>query len=481
MGDRGKMQNERASRCSKAPQRPLAATAWGSESMARSRSVCLSLVPLLAFAFHACAGGGNAPPTADARKADEHPDLARRVDAYLRPFIDNHLLRGAIAVEERGKIVVSRSYGTVDDGGSPFTLTTPSRIASITKTFTAAAIELLAQRQRLTYVDTLDKFLPQFPNASHISLQQLLRHEAGLADPDYASLANRHPTIDELVANIASTPPLFAPGTSGRYSNAGYVMLAKVIEVASGASYRDFLEHEIFQPLGLNETHVDRGIPPISGRAMGYVPGPPPLYATRAPLEQPEMFVGSGIVVASAHDLLTWAHAVIDGRLVDLGTLEYPYGWGVRKYLNDQVIEQSGEITGFCSYLAHYRQRGLTIAVLSNLEVGPNDRIGRALGQIAGGVAVEPPVFPKAGAHLAAPTVTGRFAGSNGEFALAAREGTLYARWNGASCDQYTSQIEPGVFFVPQDSSIIRIVDANTVERQWEGSPAVAFKRGAPP
>src|SRR5260370_1091570 len=189
------------------------------------------------------------------------------------------------------------------------------------------------------------------------------------------------------------------------------------------------------------------------------------------------MYMGSGILLSSAPDLLTWAHAVVEGRIVHLDSLEYPYGWGVRKYLADKVIEQSGELPGFVGSLAHYRQRDLTIVVLSNLEVGPNDRIGKALGQIAGGVPVDPPAFPAPGPDLPVPTVAGRFASSVGDLTLEPTAGAEYARWKGARVSQYTWQIEPGVFFVPADGSVIRIVDADTIERKWDDSPASVFKR----
>jgi len=187
------------------------------------------------------------------------------------------------------------------------------------------------------------------------------------------------------------------------------------------------------------------------------------------------MYVGSGILLSSAKDLLAWARACTSGRIVDLDALEHPYGWGKRTYLEDDVIEQSGEIPGFISYLARYRKRDLTIVVLSNLQVGPNDRIGKALGLIAGGVPVDPPHIPeqRGGPVLLA----GRFVGAPGEFTLEPRDGAEYLRWQSAQTSQYSWPIDEGTLYVPEDASIVRVVDADTIERRWGDGPPVVFKR----
>lgn len=440
------------------------------------------ITPASAQAGSASGSGGlNAKTGPPAAAEGEDLALGRRVDEYLAPFVERHLLSGAVAVMKGDRVLVARTDGALDERGTPFTLGTRSRIASITKTFTAAAIEILAKRRRLAVSDPLARFLPGFPNAEHIVVEQLLLHQAGLADPDYDRFFDRQVSLDELVSNIGSKAPLFPPGSQSRYSNAGYVVLAKVIEVASGSSYRDFLQREIFAPLGLADTLVDGGDRVIDHRATGFLPGLPPAYAVPAPAERPEMYAGSGIVLSSATDLLAWARAVAAAQLVDLGALHYPYGWGRRNYLGDQVIEQSGELAGCISYLAHYRDRDLTVVVLSNLEVGPNDRIGKALGQLAGGAAVAPPSFPAPKAGFPLPTAAGLFAGEAGELILEPRDGTETTRWKGDRTTDVAWPIDPGQFFIPRDGSILRILDAETVERTWGDGPAVTFKRQSRP
>jgi len=399
----------------------------------------------------------------------------RQIDAYLAPYLANRMFSGVVLVARKGRPEIVRCYDIEEQPCAPGAAGARFRIASITKTFTAAAIELLAQRRRVGFADTLDRYIPSFPNGSHITIRMLLLHKAGLADPDYSKFSSRHCSIDELIGNIALQKPLFAPGADERYSNAGYIILAKVIEVASGKRYARFLQNEFFTPLALSNTLANDESAPIPGRVTAYVPGPPPTYVSPAPFVSSDIFVGSGILLSSAHDLMRWAQLVASSRLVDMSKLEYPYGWGVRHYFDDAVIEQSGEITGAISYLAHYRHRGTTVVVLSNLEAGPNDRIGLALGSIAAGKPVAAPSFPKLYGGPRPSAGEGYYSGDVGSIHLRDHDGNLFAQWDGAPDQQYLQPIGRSAFFVREDSSIITIESSTRFLRQWGDGTPVEF------
>jgi D-alanyl-D-alanine carboxypeptidase len=390
------------------------------------------------------------------------------------------MFSGVALVARRGHPEIVRCY---DVAGKPCAgggANARFRIASITKTFTAAAIELLEQRHRIAFADTLDRYMPTFPNGRNITIRMLLLHMAGLADPDYPQFSSRRSSIDELVGSIASQKPLFSPGTHQRYSNAGYIILAKVIEVVSRKPYAQFLKDELFMPLALSNTLANNESTPIARRVPAYVPGPPPTYVAPAPFVSSDVFVGSGILLSSAHDLVRWAQLVASGRPMDTSKLEYPYGWGVRHYFGDNVIEQSGEITGAISYLAHYRNRAMTVVVLSNLETGPNDRIGLALGSIAAGTPVEAPSFPKLydGARVSAGV--GYYSSDVGRLHLREHDGNLFAQWDGAPDDQYLQPIGPAAFFVRADSSTITIESSTRFSRNWGDAKPVEFTATGP-
>ncbi|HWA56577.1 MAG TPA: serine hydrolase domain-containing protein, partial [Gemmatimonadales bacterium] len=115
------------------------------------------------------------------------PDhLRRRVDQYFAPIVANHDFAGTVLIARGNRILLERGYGSADPELSVATVVTNRyRIASVTKTFTAAAIAILAERGVLHLTDPLSRFLPSFPNGDSISIRQLLGHEAGLANPDY--------------------------------------------------------------------------------------------------------------------------------------------------------------------------------------------------------------------------------------------------------------------------------------------------------
>ena len=106
------------------------------------------------------------------------------------------------------------------------------------------------ERGVVHYTDTLSKYLPDFPNGNRITIEQLLLHQSGVANPDYERIATLRVSLSELIATFRNKPLLFEPGKGGRYSNAGYVLLAAVIERASGMSYAEFIRRNITAPLG---------------------------------------------------------------------------------------------------------------------------------------------------------------------------------------------------------------------------------------
>src|SRR5271154_6016543 len=114
-------------------------------------------------------------------------------------------------------------------------------IASISKAFTAAAILQLQEQGRLSVADPVSRLVPDFPNGDRITLDNLLTHSSGIPDindlSDYDTFARSPHTIPELVAKFADFPLEFLPGSSYRYSNSNYNLLALVLEKVTGESY----------------------------------------------------------------------------------------------------------------------------------------------------------------------------------------------------------------------------------------------------
>jgi CubicO group peptidase (beta-lactamase class C family) len=198
------------------------------------------LIPALslatAFALLAC-------PAAKA-------DIANRleqIDDYVNAYVDMAAFDGVVLIVDGSDVVYRKAFGQADYGLSvPMSEDSVFRIASLSKQVTQAAIGRLVDRDILALESPLADFLPDFPNAKRISIGQLLAHTAGIAHTNQLAWMDMETplTLDEIVAGLAGEPLLFSPGTDERYSNGGYALLAKVIEIASGVSFGSFIETE---------------------------------------------------------------------------------------------------------------------------------------------------------------------------------------------------------------------------------------------
>src|SRR5262245_44854255 len=153
----------------------------------------------------------------------------------IQTFVDAREFQGSVLIARRDSVVFERTFVL---SGSPPRTTPRYGIGSITKTFTAAAIQRLEQHGVLRLDDRLSRFATAFPSGDSITVEQLLTHTAGI--PDYYTDAEypqkrQQPMTPKKFADWLTTKRLdFPPGSQSRYSSSGYALLAYVIERASG-------------------------------------------------------------------------------------------------------------------------------------------------------------------------------------------------------------------------------------------------------
>lgn len=175
-----------------------------------------------------------------------------------------------------------RAFGLADRGlDVPFTVDTRLRIGSITKDVTAALVLALQDEGTLSTDDPVARFLPNFPAGDRIRIRHLLNHTHGIPNwralPEADYLAATGVSIEEAVEILARRPLEFEPGTERRYGSSGYLMLARIIEVATGRPYEEVLRTRILEPLGLADTGSLRGLAIVPRLAEAYEPtGSPP-------------------------------------------------------------------------------------------------------------------------------------------------------------------------------------------------------------
>jgi len=179
---------------------------------------------------------------------------------YQRELFDQPGVSLAIAC--KGEMLLEHASGVADLAiGEPLTPRHRFRVASHSKSFTAAGIMLLRERDKLRLDDRLGAYVADLtPEVSGVTIAQLLSHAAGLTrdGPDSGQFADRRPYLSEAEfrADLALPQPL-APGVSFKYSNHGFALLGKVIEKVAGEPYRQWIGERVVAPAGLTETTAD--------------------------------------------------------------------------------------------------------------------------------------------------------------------------------------------------------------------------------
>jgi CubicO group peptidase (beta-lactamase class C family) len=313
------------------------------------------------------------------------PQAPGVIDALMRAY------RGAVpgacvAVLHHGTSMFQCAYGLADvENQVAATPATNYRLASITKQFTAAAILLLAEDGRVSIDDRARKWLPGIPDAGEgISIRHLLTHTSGLID--YEDLLQGETSRQLHDADVLSLlegqdRTYFPPGTGFRYSNSGYVLLALIVERASGTDFAAFLRERIFLPLGMSNTVAfEAGVSVVSHRAYGYSAANSSWMRTdQSPTSAT---LGDGGIYSSIDDLAKWDAALYDSRLLRAESLRlaftpmastpdpavhYGFGWRV----SGEKLWHSGESIGFRNVIVRHPRCGLTVIVLTNRDEPP--------------------------------------------------------------------------------------------------------------
>lgn len=327
----------------------------------------------------------------------------RQVQAYAR----NGDFSGSLLVAKDGRVLFQKSYGMANyEWSIPNSERTKFHIASITKTFTAAAILQLEQQGKLKLTDPLSKYIPDFLNGDRITIEQMLSHTSGLPDfyslPEYSGKKNQRVTLADLIAWVKTKPLDFLPGSKSSYSNTGYAFLAYIVEQVSGKSYDEYLAEAILKPAGLKDTGPFRDDTIIPNRATGYQPAFGDHGLRNAPAYDKTILTGSGSLYSTAPDLYEWCRAVAGNHFFNVHDGSRAYGWGTRKTKGGHnYIEQSGRDPGFSSHLELFPDDRLIVVVLGNLEDAAVKNIADDLAAIALG---EDPATPTPRAKAASPT-----------------------------------------------------------------------------
>jgi CubicO group peptidase (beta-lactamase class C family) len=310
------------------------------------------LQPALLAALMACLvlAGGGGPAAAgrrDGQRGTVQGPAGAALDAYLRR-LEAFGFAGSVLAARRGQVLLDKGYGFADEAtGEPYTAATVFDIASVSKQFTAAAVLALEMEGKLRVEDTLARFFPGAPaDKAGITLHQLLTHTSGM--PDVLGAEYEPVSRDEMLRRAFAAPLALPSGRRFRYSNAGYSLLAAVVEVAAGRPFGDFMRERLFLPAGMRHTGFRLSSEDRHRLAHGYgLDGP---WGT--PLDHPWAvdgpwwnLRGNGGVLSTTGDLYRWHLALSGDRVLSRPEREklvtpyvreghatpsrYAYGWSI--------------------------------------------------------------------------------------------------------------------------------------------------------
>jgi len=331
--------------------------------------------------------------------------LETQVNAYVKPYLDVGGFNGSVLIAKKGKVLLSKGYGMANyELGVPNSPQSKFHIASVSKTFTAAAVMLLEERGLLKVGDSLTKFIPDYPNGDKITVHHLLTNTSGIANindfPEYDAWSKFSHTPEDLIEKFKNKPLDFKPGERGyTESNSNYNLLAFIIEKLSGKSYGEFLEENIFAPLNMKDSgHDNRPEAVLKNRASGYVPAGVS-EIKNAPFLDWSIKTGNGSIYSTVEDLYKWDRSLYTEKILKKATIEKMfregYGWFDSKRFNRRAIRMNGRSPGFQSEIQRYVDDDICVIVLGNNYAPTASLIAGGLAAITLGEKYEIPKLAK--------------------------------------------------------------------------------------
>ena len=315
-------------------------------------------------------------------------EVVQQLRAYVERMAAKDVFSGTVLLAKAGKPLYRAAFGEANkDFGVRNTIDTKFNLGSMNKMFTAVAVMQLVEAGKISLDDTLGKYLPvgaMRPDVlAKVRIKHLLSHTSGLGSyftPEWDGQSRaRYRTVDDWMKLVKDEPLRFEPGSRWDYSNTGMLVVGKVVEVASGQDYFEYVREHIAKPAGMTNTdayeldRVNRNL------AVGYEPE----RTSRGVEYRNNIFMHvirggpAGGGYSTVEDLTRFAVALKSGRLVTAASLRllttpkpelsspaYGFGFGVEE--SGRIVGHSGGFPGINSQLDIYVGDEYTVAVMSN-------------------------------------------------------------------------------------------------------------------
>ena len=292
-----------------------------------------------------------------------------RIQEVVEEYAAEGYFNGSIMIAHKGNIIYKGSFGYANiETKNAITSSTLFPIASLTKQFTATAIMILQEKGKLSIDDKISNYLKIPSTMQNIPIKNLMNHSSGIPDYWQNDIKNNKDSIFNF--HFKHDTLLFAPNTDHSYCNSGYFLLGQIIASVSEKTYSEFLNENIFEPIGMNHTFVYDGNK--YNRAIG--------YDENWNQNDYLMTTADGGILSTVNDLYLWDKALSENVILSKENknmmfepltlknghiINYGFGWDINEN-NKNIISHTGWLASFGAYNQYDVENDYYIILLSN-------------------------------------------------------------------------------------------------------------------
>lgn len=328
-------------------------------------------------------------------------NLERKIDSLIRTEFNNSNEPGAaFLISRNGKPLYKKAFGLANmELEVKMTPDNVFQIGSMTKQFTAIAILILEEQGKLSVNDPISKFIPDYPNGNNITISHLLTHTSGIKDftkmKTISGIAQKEMTPKAMLDFFKDEPVDFSPGEKFEYNNSGYIVLGYLIGLTSGKTYEEFIQENIFDKIGMENSYYASDRKVIKNRAYGYHQKSYG-FVNKTVINFSVPF-SSGSLMSTLDDMLKWQNALNQNVLLRPENLVkaftnqslnngekigYGYGWHIKN--SDSILsrEHGGSIFGFKSMGVYLPKKDIYVLGFSNCDCHSPTQIVRDIAEL---------------------------------------------------------------------------------------------------
>ncbi|MEL6810678.1 MAG: serine hydrolase domain-containing protein [Bacteroidota bacterium] len=306
-----------------------------------------------------------------------------KIDSLFISIEKEHKGMGNFSLFRNGQEVYQRPFGYAEvETDQKANTSTKYRIGSITKSFTATMVMQLIEEGKLRLNNYVAEYFPQIPNASKMTIEDLLRHESGLfnitEDPEIGTWITQPQSRQQMLDRIVTNGVTFQPKAKTSYSNTNFILLSYIIEDLEQKDYATLLKDRIVRPLQLKRTELGKPINSGNNEALAYFRKDDAWHLIE---DQTDMSapMGAGGITSSPSELNRFFIGLFSEKLISKTSLEQMkdhkdgVGMGLMKppFGEMEVYGHGGSIDGFQSFAAYFPNEGIAVAIVSNGFEGP--------------------------------------------------------------------------------------------------------------